>query len=147
VGERTIVDDGSDGLPLPELHLPWFSPGGDLHHLGRRQHCEADPLVSQDLKRLVIDGSFGEPHSLRIAPESALKVRDPPTHLRHLVSPRGEGKDHVVVRRRYGISEPEAGSAPGIAIQKAAIGIGRGASEPTQERGSRVPTHPFEGVE
>ena len=60
------------------------------------------PLFRQHFQGFGINGCFWKPHALGLASEAAFKISDPPLHLRDLIAPVRQRKDHVVVSLRDG---------------------------------------------
>src|SRR2546427_8388215 len=99
-----IGEISSGGINLASTNILPLLFANKTHSLRamRRKHGEANLLLCQDLKRFQIHSYLGQPHPLRIAPESVLKITNAPDDLRRFIPVIGERQDHVVVSLRHG---------------------------------------------
>src|SRR6202140_3375293 len=85
--------------PLTSSTLELFF--GLMRWACRRENCELNSILGQDLKGFDVHGGLGQPHSFWLSSEPAFKIPDAPPDLRHFVAAIGEGEDHVVITLRH----------------------------------------------
>ena len=120
---------------LPRLGADPADPPG----LVGRQDRELHARIREHPERLVVDGGLRQPHTLGVASESLLEILSSPQHLRHLVAPRGQRQDHVIVDLGDGVAVTAVGlCAATVGLEDALVDVRRVAVEPREEGGSDV---------
>src|ERR1041385_4054809 len=112
-----------------------------------REAREANDLGAEDVAALGVDRGLGEPDPRGVAPEATAEIGDAPPHFGHLLPPRRERQDHVVIRHGDRIAVTAmAPTAPTIGLEHGRIRGGSFTLEPFEQRRPEIEADLGEGV-
>ena len=101
-----------------------------------------DPLLGEYCQRLFVDRRFGQPHPDGLAAEPGAEIPHAPADLGHLVAPREQRQDDVMVGHRHGVARSDARRDSRSPATMASRDFERVIVEPAEERRADVERTP-----